>query len=131
MAVDSLTASSHSSASCWCVDARHLQLRNVHHTAEASLPGHVALNSLLLRLQVKDKPKSMLAAKSFEPINDMAAMERWIAIMADELAARMADDYEQHLRRPRNLIIHYRRGLLTMLAISCACCVQLLTIGEG
>ena len=60
--------------------------------------------------QVKDKPKSMLAAKSFEPINDMAAMDRWIAIMADELASRMADDYEQHLRRPRNLIIHYRQA---------------------
>ena len=67
--------------------------------------------------QVKDKPKSMLAAKSFEPIHDMAAMDRWIAIMADELANRMADDYEQHLRRPRNLIIHYRSGLPVMLLV--------------
>ena len=78
---------------------------------DCSLTGRLTL----VHGQVKDKPKSMLAAKSFEPINDMAAMDRWIAIMADELANRMADDYEQHLRRPRNLIIHYRSGLPAML----------------
>ena len=50
----------------------------------------------------------MLAAKSFEPVTEMAAMERWISLMAEELAARMATDYEENLRRPRNLIVHYR-----------------------
>lgn len=62
--------------------------------------------------QVKEKVKSMLAAKSFEPVHDLAQMERWISLMAEELAARMATDYEENLRRPRNLIVHYR----------CACC---------
>ena len=72
-------------------------------------------------VQVKEKVKSMLAAKSFEPVTDMAAMERWIALMAEELAARMAADYEENLRRPRNLIVHYRHAAPASRACSAGC----------
>ncbi|KAK9829326.1 hypothetical protein WJX72_005200 [[Myrmecia] bisecta] len=61
-------------------------------------------------VQVKEKPKSMLAAKSFEPTSDLAILTRWLRILADELANRMIDDEAQHQRRPRNLCLHYRSG---------------------
>ena len=59
-------------------------------------------------VQEKERPKSMLAAKSFEPIADMAAIERWVMILSEELADRMAADAAQFNRRPRSLHLHYR-----------------------
>jgi nucleotidyltransferase/DNA polymerase involved in DNA repair len=49
----------------------------------------------------KGPPKSMLAAKSFSATADMAAIQRWLGILADELAARMAQDEVAHKRRAR------------------------------
>ena len=50
----------------------------------------------------------MLAAKSFEKTSDPAQLQRWLHILADELAARMRTDAEQYRRHPRNLVLHYR-----------------------
>ncbi len=50
----------------------------------------------------------MLAAKSFEPSSDMAALERWVTILAEELAERMAADNKLFNRRPKSLHLHYR-----------------------
>ncbi|KAK9791346.1 hypothetical protein WJX73_002907 [Symbiochloris irregularis] len=61
-------------------------------------------------VEVKDKPQSMLACKSFEPTSSKEGITRWINILAEELASRMAGDYELHARRPRNLVVHYRCG---------------------
>ena len=58
--------------------------------------------------QVKERPKSMLAAKSFEPTSDMAAVERWVTILAEELAERMVADNKLFNRRPKSLHLHYR-----------------------
>ena len=58
--------------------------------------------------QVKDKPQSMLAAKSFEATSDREAIARWFGILAEELASRMASDFELHQRRPRTFVVHYR-----------------------
>lgn len=52
----------------------------------------------------------MLAAKSFEKTSDPAQLQRWLHILADELAARMRTDAEQYRRHPRNLVMHYRYG---------------------
>ena len=59
---------------------------------------------------MKERPKSMLAAKSFEPISDMAAVERWVTILAEELADRMVADNKLFNRRPKSLHLHYRYG---------------------
>lgn len=50
----------------------------------------------------------MLAAKSFEPISDLAAVERWVTILAEELAERMVADNKLFNRRPKSLHLHYR-----------------------
>lgn len=50
----------------------------------------------------------MLAAKSFNATSDWRQLQRWLAILAEELAARMADDAAQHRRHPRTLVLHYR-----------------------
>lgn len=57
---------------------------------------------------MKERPKSMLAAKSFEPISDMAAVERWVTNLAKELADRMVADNKLFNRRPKSLHLHYR-----------------------
>ncbi|KAI7843160.1 hypothetical protein COHA_003144 [Chlorella ohadii] len=61
-------------------------------------------------VQEKERPKSMLAAKSFNPTSDLAALEGWFKVLAQELAARMAADEAQFRRRPKNLVVHYRGG---------------------
>ena len=50
----------------------------------------------------------MLAAKSFEPISDLAAVERWVTILAEELAERMVADNKLFNRQPKSLHLHYR-----------------------
>ena len=61
----------------------------------------------------------MLACKSFEPVHEMAQVERWVGILCEELAVRMVADAVQYNRRPRSLHLHYRQGLGD-------CCVILL-----
>lgn len=61
----------------------------------------------------------MLAAKSFEPISDLAAVERWVTILAEELAERMVADNKLFNRRPKSLHLHYRSVyLLTDLIVA-------------
>lgn len=50
----------------------------------------------------------MLAAKSFVATSDMAALERWLGILADELSDRMIYDSQVNQRFPRNLVLSYR-----------------------
>ena len=59
-------------------------------------------------VKAKDVPKSMLAAKSFTVTSDWAEIERWLRVLCEELANRMADDSAAHNRRPRNLVVHFR-----------------------
>ncbi len=64
--------------------------------------------------QVRELPKSMLAAKSFEEVRapaQLPALERWMGILAEELADRLAEDCALHCRRPRALTLYYRRGI--------------------
>ena len=64
----------------------------------------------------------MLAAKSFEPTNDLSAIDRWLGILAEELAERLAVDGLANARRPRNLSLYYRFILLFLLQKHIACC---------
>lgn len=54
----------------------------------------------------------MLAAKSFEPTSDISDVERWVGILAEELADRMVADNKQFNRRPRSLHLQYRSVLV-------------------
>lgn len=58
--------------------------------------------------QVRELTKSMLAAKTFEATSNMAALERWLGILADELAERMVTDAQLNQRFPRLLVLSYR-----------------------
>ena len=58
----------------------------------------------------KSVPKSMLASKTFPPTNNMQELERWMHVLCEELAARMADDSALHNRRPRSIVVSYRRA---------------------
>ncbi len=60
--------------------------------------------------QVRELPKTMLAAKSFERTGSPAAIARWLRILAEELAERLAVDGAEHARRPRSLSVTYRRA---------------------
>jgi len=61
-----------------------------------------------LLLQVKELPKSMLAAKSFNVTSQSAQLDKWMQILAEELAERLAEDSELNARRPRTLTLYYR-----------------------
>lgn len=61
-------------------------------------------------VEERERPKSMLAAKSFTSTSDHAALQRWIGILAAELAPRMAADEAAFKRRPRTLVVHFRGG---------------------
>lgn len=52
----------------------------------------------------------MLAAKSFNTTSKSAELDKWMQILAEELADRLAEDSELHARRPRTLTLYYRRA---------------------
>ncbi|KAG2434765.1 hypothetical protein HXX76_007650 [Chlamydomonas incerta] len=56
----------------------------------------------------KDKPKSLLSCKSFEPTSSPPELQRWLTILAEELVGRCAADEAAHRRRARTLVLHYR-----------------------
>jgi len=56
----------------------------------------------------KKKPKSMLAAKSFQPTRDLDAIKGWFVILASELASRLLSDEKMYNRKPRTLSVYYR-----------------------
>lgn len=53
----------------------------------------------------------MLAAKSFNQTSQAAQLEKWMQILAEELAERLAEDSELNARRPRTLTLYYRQAL--------------------
>ncbi|BDA45382.1 DNA polymerase eta at N-terminal half [Coccomyxa sp. Obi] len=59
-------------------------------------------------VQVKELAKSMLAAKSFNATSSPAELDRWIGILAEELAHRLTEDGIAHSRAPRGLTLSYR-----------------------
>ena len=56
----------------------------------------------------KSVPKSMLAAKSFTATTDWLELQRWVRVLAEELASRMSTDSVRHSRRPRNIVVSFR-----------------------
>ena len=61
-------------------------------------------------MQVKELAKSMLAAKSFNTTSKSGELDKWMQILAEELADRLAEDSELHARRPRTLTLYYRQA---------------------
>ncbi|CAL8471021.1 g10563 [Coccomyxa elongata] len=59
-------------------------------------------------VQVKELAKSMLAAKSFNATSSPAELDRWMGILAEELAHRLTEDGTAHSRAPRGLTLSYR-----------------------
>eukprot|EP00803_Ostreobium_quekettii_P008583 evm.model.scf_1286.6 EVM.evm.TU.scf_1286.6 scf_1286:35361-41600(-) len=58
-------------------------------------------------VQPKSKPKSMMAAKSFSITGDLHVVQKWISILAEELADRLRNDVEQYNRRAKTLVLHH------------------------
>ena len=59
----------------------------------------------------KERTKSMLAAKSFEPLNakaDIDAIKRWLDILSSELEGRMRTDLVAYRRRAKTLVLTFR-----------------------
>ncbi|WIA32722.1 hypothetical protein OEZ86_005908 [Tetradesmus obliquus] len=56
----------------------------------------------------KDKVKSINSCKSFEPLSSLPPLQQWLGVLAAELAERMAEDEDEHARRPRSLVLQYR-----------------------
>ena len=56
----------------------------------------------------KKKPKSMLAAKTFQPTRDFDAIKGWFVILASELASRLQADEKMYNRKARTLSVYYR-----------------------
>lgn len=63
------------------------------------------------KVQEKQIPKSMLAAKSFETTQDLAVIRKWLGILAEELSIRILQDTRENHRQPHNLQLYYRCGL--------------------
>lgn len=51
----------------------------------------------------KDKVKSLNSCKSFEATRSAAVIGRWLGLLAEELAMRMAEDEADNRRRARSL----------------------------
>ncbi|CAM6096420.1 unnamed protein product [Calypogeia fissa] len=62
------------------------------------------------KVQAKQVPKSMLAAKSFSPIKELSDVRKWLAILSEELSVRMLRDFQQNNRHPKLLQLYYRSG---------------------
>jgi nucleotidyltransferase/DNA polymerase involved in DNA repair len=56
----------------------------------------------------KERPKSMLAAKSFNSTSSLQQLKQWIGILSTELAARMTTDEKVYNRRPKTFTLYYR-----------------------
>ncbi|CAM6090320.1 unnamed protein product [Calypogeia fissa] len=62
------------------------------------------------KVQAKQVPKSMLAAKSFSPIKELSDVRKWLGILSEELSVRMLRDFQQNNRHPKLLQLYYRSG---------------------
>jgi DNA polymerase eta len=60
------------------------------------------------KVLARERPKSMLAAKSFSATSDMKDLRQWINILSGELAERMLEDEELFNRRAKTLVVHFK-----------------------
>ncbi|CAG9463583.1 unnamed protein product [Pedinophyceae sp. YPF-701] len=58
----------------------------------------------------KERPKSMLAAKSFTSTSDAGELRRWMGVLVRELANRIVKDHARYGRWSRNVVLHVRSG---------------------
>lgn len=49
-----------------------------------------------------------MVAKSFEQTSRRDVVDKWLTVLAEELAVRMADDASQFERHPRTFTLYYR-----------------------
>ncbi|GAX85201.1 hypothetical protein CEUSTIGMA_g12621.t1 [Chlamydomonas eustigma] len=54
--------------------------------------------------------KSINCCKTFYATSDLLSIEKWMRILAEELAQRMAEDEADHRRKARTLTLHYSGG---------------------
>lgn len=52
--------------------------------------------------------KQLMSAKSFKPVSSLPQCDRWISVLANELAPRILEDSEENERWPRGLALMYR-----------------------
>lgn len=60
------------------------------------------------KVLARERPKSMLAAKSFSATSDMKDLRQWIDILSGELSERMLEDEELFNRRAKTLVVHFK-----------------------
>lgn len=58
----------------------------------------------------RDLVRSINSCKSFTATSNAQDIERWMALLAEELAERLAGDEADHRRRAKSLVLHYRGG---------------------
>ena len=56
----------------------------------------------------RDKAKSCLAFKSFSPVPNLSALEKWVCMLSSELAERIIFEKRQRNRQPRQFLLQYR-----------------------
>jgi DNA polymerase eta len=56
----------------------------------------------------RDKAKSCLAFKSFSPVPNLSALEKWVCMLSSELAERIIFEKRQRNRQPRQFLMQYR-----------------------
>jgi DNA polymerase eta len=54
----------------------------------------------------RSKSKSLMAFKSFAPVNTMEKIEKFLGILASELSQRLREDYQRNKRHPKKLCLH-------------------------
>ena len=60
-------------------------------------------------VQEKEKPKSLLAAKSFESTSDFSILYKWMSILVAELVPRMILDQNMYQRKAKTLALYFRK----------------------
>ncbi|GAB5372640.1 hypothetical protein AAMO2058_001682400 [Amorphochlora amoebiformis] len=58
----------------------------------------------------RNKPKSLLAFKSFEPIRELKALEKWLELLSAELEERIEEDKLVFHRQPTRISLYHRPG---------------------
>eukprot|EP00884_Botryococcus_braunii_P006782 jgi/Botrbrau1/16104/Bobra.7_2s0069.1 len=59
-------------------------------------------------VQARERPKSLLVAKSFEQTSKRETVHKWMGVLAEELSIRLIDDAAQFERHPRTFTLYYR-----------------------
>ena len=56
----------------------------------------------------RSRVKQLMSAKSFSGATTLPQCDRWMQVLANELAPRILEDSEENERWPRNLTVMYR-----------------------